>query len=487
MLSPNDKRRRAGVLLHPTSLPSGDIGPDAYRFVDFLHQSGVTLWQMLPTGPTHSDGSPYQCLSVNGGNELLISLELLQKQGWLSAEQMVAHRTLNPGAMRRACLSDAYRCFMEKASSAQRNEFDEFCQDHQDWLHDFALYRALRQIHHLCSWVDFPQPLRDREPEALAQAAIGLQDSLMRVKFEQYVFFTQWHALKEYAAERGVLLFGDMPIFVAHDSAEVWAHREYFLLDELGQPTVVAGVPPDYFSDTGQRWGNPLYNWQVMAEDGYQWWIHRLRNQIELFDVVRIDHFRGFEAYWEIPASEPTAINGKWVKGPDANLFEAIKSALGSLPLVAEDLGVITPEVNALREQFGLPGMKILQFAFDGGPENSYLPHNHELSSVVYTGTHDNDTTCGWFSSLSVQQQNHVLEYLGRPNEGMPWPLIRAALSSVALWAVVPLQDLLGLDSDHRMNIPGTSEGNWTWRFDWHQLQPGLQGHLKHLTSLYSR
>ena len=487
MLSADDVQRRAGVLLHPTSLPSGDIGPDAYRFIDFLQQSGITLWQMLPTGPTHGDGSPYQCLSVNAGNEQLISLQGLVDMGWLSSEQLEAHQALDNGAMRRACLNDAYRGFLRLDDGAQRDEFEGFCQSHHHWLHDFALYRALRQIHHLCSWVDFPVPLRDREPEALAQASIGLEDSLLRVKFEQFVFFSQWQALKQYAADCHVLLFGDMPIFVAHDSAEVWAHREYFLLDNQGQPTVVAGVPPDYFSETGQRWGNPLYNWHVMAGDGYQWWVRRLSTQMELFDVVRIDHFRGFEAYWEIPAEEETAINGHWVKGPDAALFEAIKASLGYLPLVAEDLGLITPEVHALRERFALPGMKILQFAFDGGADNSYLPHNHELCSVVYTGTHDNDTSCGWYDGLSLEQQTHVMEYLGRPAEEMPWPLIRSAMSSTALWAVVPMQDLLGLDSSHRMNIPGTSEGNWRWRFDWHQLQPGLQSHIHHLVRLYGR
>ncbi len=487
MLSPDDTRRRAGVLLHPTSLPCGDLGADAYRFVEFLQHSGATLWQMLPTGPTHADGSPYQCLSVNAGNELLISLEKLVEQGWLQSDQLEAKRQLSDCAMRRACLSDACRQFLATADESQQHGFNAFCELHHHWLHDFALYRALRQIHHLCSWVDFPAPLRDRETDALSQAAIALEDSLKRVKFEQYMFFLQWRELKAFAQERGVLLFGDMPIFVAHDSAEVWAHREYFLLDEQGQPTVVAGVPPDYFSETGQRWGNPLYNWQVMADDGYQWWIERLRTQMELFDVVRIDHFRGFEAYWEIPAHEETAINGHWVKGPGVALFDAITEALGSLPLVAEDLGLITPEVHALRERFNLPGMKILQFAFDGGSDNIYLPHNHEICSVVYTGTHDNDTSCGWWDGLSAEQQTRVTEYLGRPAEEMPWSLIRVALASVSLWAVMPMQDILALGSSDRMNIPGTSEGNWTWRFDWHQLQPGRQAHFAHLVALYGR
>lgn len=487
MLGPDNTRRRAGVLLHPTSLPSGDIGPDAYQFVDLLQSAGVTLWQMLPTGPTHADGSPYQCLSVNAGNELLISLLQLQQQGWLTHEQFEGHQHLAHSAMRRACLADAYQGFLAHADENQRTQFEQFCEAHHHWLHDFALYRALRRIHNQCSWVDFPAPLRDRNEEALLRATSELTENLLRVKFEQFIFFSQWLSLKQYAAERGVLLFGDMPIFVAHDSAEVWAHREYFLLDEAGQPTVVAGVPPDYFSETGQRWGNPLYNWSVMAEDGYRWWVQRLRTQMELFDVVRIDHFRGFEAYWEIPASEETAMNGHWVKGPDAALFEAIKSEMGSLPLVAEDLGLITPEVLALRDRFHLPGMKILQFAFDGGPDNSYLPHNHECCSVVYTGTHDNDTTCGWFAGLSPEQQAHIINYLGRSSEGMPWSLIRSAMSSVARWAVVPMQDLLALDSSHRMNIPGTSEGNWGWRFDWHQVPAEMSEQLRQMVELYGR
>ncbi len=487
MLKTNDSQRRAGVLLHPTSLPNGDIGHDAYRFVDLLQSSGVTLWQMLPTGPTHADCSPYQCLSVNAGNELLISLDLLIEQGWLQHEQLESKRQLDAHVMRRTCLTDAYRGFMERADQGQREAFNSFCNTHSHWLHDFALYRALRQIHNLCSWVDFPAPLRDREPEAIEQAAIGLEDKLLRVKFEQYIFFSQWLALKHYAQERGVHLFGDMPIFVAHDSAEVWAHREYFLLDPQGQPTVVAGVPPDYFSETGQRWGNPLYNWAVMANDGYQWWVQRLRVQMELFDVVRIDHFRGFEAYWEIPVYEETAINGHWVEGPGAALFDALNEQLGTLPLVAEDLGLITPEVHALRERFNLPGMKILQFAFDGGPTNSYLPHNHEACSVVYTGTHDNDTTAGWFMALNEDQQKQVMDYLGRPVDGMPWSMIRVAMASTSLWAVIPMQDLLGLDSSHRMNTPGTTEGNWAWRFEWHQIPPGMQSHLEHLVKLYGR
>jgi 4-alpha-glucanotransferase len=307
------------------------------------------------------------------------------------------------------------------------------------------------------------------------------------VRFEQFVFFRQWHELRRAAQTRGVQLFGDLPIFVAHDSADVWAQRGYFDLDAAGQPSVVAGVPPDYFSPTGQRWGNPLYNWARMQADGFRWWIERLRTQLDLFDLVRIDHFRGFEAYWQIPADEATAINGCWVAAPGEALFQALVNELGTLPVVAEDLGMITPAVHRLREQFGFPGMRILQFAFDGGADNPYLPHNHEVNSVVYTGTHDNDTTLAWFEGLSVEQQCSVLDYLGHPGESMPWPLIRAAFASVARFAILPMQDVLQAGSGHRMNIPGSNTDNWQWRFEWDDVPAGLAGRLRHLLRIYGR
>ena len=334
-------------------------------------------------------------------------------------------------------------------------------ESHQFWLEDFALYQALRAAHNGDAWVSWPKVYRDREPQALRQASVTLQGEIEQIRFEQYIFFQQWEELKHFANEQGVQLFGDMPIFVAHDSAEVWVHREYFELDAEGQPVNVAGVPPDYFSETGQRWGNPLYRWDVMAEDGYRWWVERIQTALELYDFVRIDHFRGFESYWTIPAEEETAIHGHWVTGPGSRFFETILKVFSQLPLVAEDLGIITPAVEELRDKYSLPGMKILQFAFDGDPGNPYLPQNHPVNAVVYTGTHDNDTTLGWYSALDERTRHNVDAFLGEQNlTNMPWPLIRVAFTSKAVLAVIPLQDLLGLGSEARMNTPAEPEGN---------------------------
>ncbi|MEW5757395.1 MAG: 4-alpha-glucanotransferase [Pseudomonadota bacterium] len=481
--SVNLKRRAAGLLLHPTSLPgvgeSGVLGADAYRFVDLLAESGMSLWQALPLTPTHGDRSPYQSLSVHACSEELICRHWLAARGWLSAEQLTGSIL--------ECLALACAAFHQKASAEERQAFADFTAAHAYWLEDYALYRAIRADEGLKCWVDWPAPLRDRDAKALEKAAKRLEQEIRKYKFGQYVAFTQWLGVKRYANERGIAMFGDMPIFVSYDSADVWAQREYFRLDRDGRMEVVAGVPPDYFSATGQRWGNPHYNWEQMQADGFEWWQNRLRSQMQLFDVIRIDHFRGFEAYWEIPASEPTAINGRWVKAPGEELFKCLKSEFGEIPLVAEDLGVITEEVNALRKGFELPGMKILQFAFDGGPDNPYLPHNHETCCVVYTGTHDNDTTCGWFTALKEPQRLSVLEYLGLPDEPMPWPLNRAALASVAQWSILPMQDVLGLDGSHRMNTPGTQQGNWLWRFSWDMVPETLAKRLRHLNHLYGR
>lgn len=485
-------RRRAGVLLHPTSLPggvgNGDLGHDAYRFIDFIAASGMTLWQMLPLGPTHGDKSPYQSLSVHAGNELLIGLKPLVDNGWLDASVLTqVHHHDDGSVLRRQALRQAFQGFLDRASGPEREALERFKVAQSHWLDDFALYMALRQRYPHGSWVSWPAPIRHRDERALAAASSELHREVQQVQFEQFLFFQQWRDLRAYAHEKGVLLFGDVPIFVAHDSAEVWAQRELFALDEAGQMEVVAGVPPDYFSETGQRWGNPHYRWDRMAEDGFAWWIERLRTQMQMFDVIRIDHFRGFEAYWEIEASQETAIHGRWVKAPGEALFTAVREALGSLPLVAEDLGIITPEVEALRNAFNLPGMKILQFAFDGGSENPYLPHHHEPLSVVYTGTHDNDTTVGWYAALNEEQRNAVMDYLGYSEEPMPWPLIRAALDSVAQLAIIPMQDLLELAGEHRMNMPGTTDGNWTWRFDWGQLPHDLAAKMAHLNHIYGR
>lgn len=476
--------RRAGVLLHPSSLPgpdaAGTLGADAFHFIDWLAAAGITVWQTLPLGPTHGDGSPYQCLSVHAGNPMMISLEELAKKGWLSD----ASRT---SKTREASLREAFATWRERRSPEQRQEHEAFTAARKDWLPDFALFCALRAEAGHKGWTDWPPPLRDREPGALAAARQRLQNEIEFQEFLQHVFFQQWQAVRAYAHGKGILIFGDMPIFVAHDSADVWAHRHYFLLDRDGNPTVVAGVPPDYFSATGQRWGNPLYDWPALQKNGFQWWLARLRTQLEFFDLIRVDHFRGFEAYWEIAAKCATAIEGQWVKAPGAALFTAVKEAFGSLPLVAEDLGLITPEVEALRRSFDLPGMKILQFAFDGGPTNPYLPHNYEPNCVVYTGTHDNDTTLGWFNALAQDAQSRVWEYLGRPSDTMPWPLITAAYMSVGRLVVTPMQDFLGLGSEHRMNSPGTTAGNWGWRLSWSQVAPELASRVRRIGEIYGR
>ncbi len=481
-------QRRAGILLHPTSLPgqpgNGDLGPSAYHFVDFLSNAGVRVWQMLPLGPTHADLSPYQTTSVHAGDPRLISLELLHEWGLLKAVPAMTAATAT--ATRARALLEAATTFAHQADNDERQAFASFCEEHDHWLDDFALYQVIRETHDYQGWSSWPEALRKRDAEALAGVRETQAAALQRVKFEQYVFFRQWHQLRDYANERDVWLFGDVPIFVAHDSAEVWAHPELFLLDAQGQPTHVAGVPPDYFSETGQRWGNPLYNWPRMAEDRFDWWVQRIATQRELFDLIRIDHFRGFEAYWEIDAAEETAINGHWVKAPGEALFQRLADVFGDLPLVAEDLGTITEEVDHLRRQFGLPGMKILHFAFGEGGGNPYLPHNQEPLSVVYTGTHDNDTTLGWWATLDEATRQHVADYLGTV-EDMPWPLIRSAMASVARLAVIPLQDLFSLGAEHRMNTPGSQEGNWVWRFDWSMANDEQVEWLRQLIKLFGR
>jgi 4-alpha-glucanotransferase len=481
-------RRRAGILLHISSLPGpadiGDLGRSAYRFVDFLQAAGMTVWQILPVNPAQSDGSPYQSSSVHAGNQRFISLDPILEKGWLDELPLEEGTVSDEGRM--FAISLAWEGFKERAQESDRTDFERFCAEQGHWLEDYALFQSLHLEQGGCWWEWLP-PLRDREPRALAMARARLADLMSSIRFEQFLFYTEWMNLKRYANERGVLLFGDVPIFVAHDSAEVWSHRKMFDLLENGQPRVVAGVPPDYFSATGQRWGNPLYRWDKMEEDGFSFWIERMKTQSTLFDFVRIDHFRGFEAYWEIPAVEETAINGVWVKAPGEQLFDRLFEALPDLALVAEDLGVITPEVNELRKHYGLPGMKILQFAFSGDPDNPYLPFHHTHDSVVYTGTHDNDTTLGWYRSLDDATRGYVDEYLGHSRERMPWPLIRAALASSAKLAILPMQDVLSLGTEHRMNTPGTSEGNWSWRFSWESIEPDLGERLKSRTLMYGR
>ena len=468
-------RRRAGVLLHITSLPgegqTGELDANAYRFVDFMVEAGIGVWQVLPLGPTHFDCSPYSTLSAHAGNPVLISLQPLVDAGYLEPQELPA-APINL-EQKLALIRLAWRRFRESPEPEWMEAFAAFQVRHAYWLEDYALFAVLHDKFDQ-PWWHWPEHFRDRHPPTLTQARAELSTQLDEARFTQFLFFHQWTALKRYANERDILLFGDMPIFVAHDSAEVWANRDWFFLDDEGMPTVVAGVPPDYFSETGQRWGNPLYRWDRMRADQFTFWVRRLRTQLEVFDLVRIDHFRGFQAYWEIPAGEEHAINGAWEEVPGEDLFHRLFRAFGDLPLVAEDLGIITPEVEALRDRFGLPGMKILQFAFSGEPTNPYLPGAHIENAVVYTGTHDNDTTLGWYQSLDEETQNEVHKVLGPSSEPMPWYLIHAALCSPCRLAVVPMQDLLGLSSESRMNTPGTTEGNWKWRFLWSQIPKGL-------------
>jgi 4-alpha-glucanotransferase len=477
--------RQAGILLHPTSLPGpwhcGDLGAEAWHFVDFLAAAGQRVWQMLPLGPTHDDLSPYQSLSAHAGNPQLISIEALQAQGWLDAAVPEARREAKA-----PLITQAWQGFQVRADDAARAALQQFVAS-THWLEDYVLFCLIKRLEQGRGWTEWPAPLRDRDPAALAVLRKTHAEELAVLRFEQFVFDSQWQALKQYANGKGIAIFGDMPIFVAHDSADVWAQRQCFDLDEAGWPTVVAGVPPDYFSATGQRWGNPHYDWEWMEADGFSWWHQRLAGQLRLFDLVRIDHFRGFEAYWEIPAHEDTAINGRWMKAPGDALFAALAEHFDPLPVVAEDLGTITAEVTALRDKYALPGMRILHFAFDGSAENPYLPHNHSENSVVYTGTHDNDTTLGWWHSGSESQRHNVLEYLGQPAEAMPWPLFRAAYASVARLAIVPLQDVLELGGEHRMNTPGTTSGNWQWRFRWDMVAPDRAPRLRRLAELYRR
>ena len=475
------KQRRAGVLLHITSLPHADLGQDAFKFVDFLSRVGATVWQTLPLNMTHADGSPYQCLSAHAGNPDLISLDVLKQQDWLSQSD------LDSGEQKSELLARAFANFNRINTPQAQADFVRFIKQQAHWLDDFALFIALRNHYQHVCWHDWPSPLKLRENDAIKQAQHDFAEALALEKFKQFVFFEQWNALKAYANHQRIALFGDIPIFISYDSADVWARPEMFKLDDDLNMTVVAGVPPDYFSETGQRWGNPHYNWSAMQADGFKWWLGRMRTQNALFDMVRIDHFRGLEAAWEIPADEPTAINGAWAIAPGEALLKAIVKHLPLITLVAEDLGIITDEVNALREAFDLPGMKILQFAFDGSAENPYLPEKITENSVVYTGTHDNDTSLGWYQGLNESQkaifqrylQTH--DYIEDDTFEMPLVLIQMALASNATLAIIPMQDILRLGSADRMNTPGTIEGNWQWHFAWSQLSDEMVQSFAHL------
>ncbi|CAK0774700.1 4-alpha-glucanotransferase [Gammaproteobacteria bacterium] len=485
-------QRAAGILLHPTSLPGpndhGDLGPHAYYFVKFLKDCGFRVWQTLPLGPTHVDLSPYNCVSSHAGNPLLISGKALYDANWLDDQQhLLVPSCPDPEGSRRAMLVAAHCGFERHASPEDHAEFKEFTVKCTHWLEDYALYQALRDAQGGLPWYDWPVPLRDRAPAALEQARRTLRAAMEQVRFEQFLFFRQWQTLRRHANAHGIRMFGDVAIFVAHDSVDVWSHRECFQLDPRGQPTVVAGVPPDYFSETGQRWGNPLYDWENHEEEVIALWVDRMRTQAELFDLVRIDHFRGLEAHWEIPATESLPVTGHWVPTPGDKLLTTLRQQCGALLLVAEDLGVITEGVDRLRRKHDLPGMHVLQFGFDGDPHNRHLLHAHDPANLVYTGTHDNDTTLGWFNALPNSIKEQVLSYFGYPAESMPWPMVRFAFASVAPLAILPMQDGLGLGSEHRMNVPGTSNGNWRWRFDWYQVSEEIANRLASFTRCYGR
>lgn len=502
--------RSSGILLHPTCLPGsygiGDFGPEAFAFADFLADAGQKLWQVLPLNPTGYGDSPFQCFSAVAGNHLLISLEKLEQEGILEAadfrntpyfsqdhvefEQVIPWKT--------SLLKTAANRFLAHADAEQRRAFEEFCSQNETWLADFALFMACKEEFGGVAWNEWPTEIAQWAPAAIDSTKRRLSPAISAVKYWQFEFFRQWQALRSHAANLGIRIVGDIPIYVALDSTDVWTNREYFCLAENGQPLDISGVPSDYFSPTGQRWGNPIYRWDRLKQTGYRWWIDRFRAALKLYDAIRIDHFRGFEAYWEVPAEEETALHGRWVKGPGAELFDVLERELGPLPVIAENLGVITPEVEEIRKRFHYPGMAILQFAFGNDPQGpSFRPHNYSRELAAYTGTHDNDTTVGWWNSTGAEdtrttgdvekERKFARDYLNLGNEAIQWVMIRTVLASVADLAIIPLQDVLGLGSEARMNFPGTSKGNWRWRFRPGSLTSDFARRLREMVALYDR
>jgi 4-alpha-glucanotransferase len=504
--------RCSGILLHITSLPGrfgiGDLGPCAYEFADFLFAAGEKLWQVLPLNPTGYGDSPYQCFSAFAGNPMLLSLERLRDQGLLQSSDLdqaprFPEEVVDYGRaieFKMAALRRAAQVFFADGEHADRAAFDRFCDGASSWLDDYALFMACKDVHHGMAWTSWDEQIRKRDARAVSEWSRRLAPEIQAFKYWQFEFFQQWKRLRTYCQQRGIRFMGDIPIYVAHDSADVWAHPDLFYLDGQGKPIVVSGVPPDYFSATGQLWGNPIYRWDVLAASGYKWWIERFRASLALFDMVRLDHFRGFEAYWEVPAGEATAVHGRWIHGPGESFLSAMQDAFGGLPIVAENLGVITPPVEELRQKFGLPGMSILQFAFGTDAQgSSFRPHNYNRDLVAYTGGHDNDTTVGWWSSSGAGDSTRTPEdvrkehdfaraYLNFHDDSeINWVMIRAVLASVADIAIVPLQDVLGLGSAARMNLPGTVSGNWKWRYRPGTLSGELSARLRSLVTLYDR
>ena len=492
-------KRSSGILMHPTSLPSrggiGDLGPAAYEFIDWLAGAKQTLWQILPFGPTGYGNSPYSCTSAFAGNVLMISLERLADHGYLERKKLAAlpdaDGSVDFGSVREQklpLLRDAARRFLKYAQGGVRQKYDAFCQTNKKWLDDYVVFACLRERFGDNEWTSWPSELVHRKPEAMMKWRAELKNPIDIECFLQFAFFEQWRSLRAYCADRGTQIIGDVAIFVSYDSADVWTHPEIFRLKSDLSCEVVAGVPPDAFSETGQRWGNPLYNWEALKERDYDWWIDRMRWTLANCDIVRLDHFRGFEACWEIPADDPTAVNGHWTPGPNDSLFKALKNELGDLPFIAEDLGYITKEVRELRRRLNIPGMKVIEFGFGDKGAHIYLPHLFTPDSVVYTGTHDNDTTVGWWNSIARQDEKvWAIQYLGKVDDGIEWAFIRAAYTSVATLAVIPVQDVLGLDSDARMNIPSKPGGNWTWRLHKGGLTKELAEKLALLTVVTDR
>jgi len=492
--------RKSGIICHITSLPGkygiGTLGKSAYKFVDFLIQTKQKLWQILPLGPTGYGDSPYQCFSAYAGNPLLISLEELQNDGWLSAEDFENEpqfdtKRIDFGEVinfKNPLLRKAFANFNEKAKNVDKIKFRNFCARNEKWLNDFALFMSLKSHFDGKPWVEWETGIRLREKDAVNYYTNELIHEIDFQKFAQFLFFKQWLEVKSYANNNGVQIIGDIPIYIAADSADAWTNSELFFFSDDRKPIQVAGVPPDYFSETGQLWGNPIFNWEKLRETGFEWWIDRIKANLLLYNIIRIDHFRGFEAYWSVPFGEATAVNGEWVKAPGTDLYRTIREKLGNIDIIAEDLGVITPEVEELRDSFGLPGMKVLQFGDYGKGTDEYIPHNFPTNCVVYTGTHDNDTTVSWYNNISDAEKQKVNTYYNCDGSQIHWTLIRAAWSSVGYIAVAPLQDILGLGGESRMNMPGAASGNWGWRFEDGDLCKVLdEGKLLQLTELFGR
>ncbi|MDD3790470.1 MAG: 4-alpha-glucanotransferase [Sphaerochaetaceae bacterium] len=498
------KIRYSGVLLHPTSLPNihgiGDLGEAGYKFVDLLADAAVGLWQILPLGPVGYGSSPYAALSAFGGNELLISLSLLSDQGYLPLSDILIHPNFKGGRVDYGRVEEYKMPLLFKAAKVflaqgERADFNIFCEEKGEWLDDYALYRVLSSYYNDTRWYSVWDPkIRERDVATLAKWHQEKRDEIEEWKVLQFFFYSQWRALKEYANAKGIAIVGDLPIFVSGDSVDVWSNRHFMKIGKDSLPTGIAGVPPDAFSPTGQLWGNPVYDWEVLREENYSWWIKRIERELELTDMLRIDHFRGFEAYWEVPYGDATAEGGKWIKAPGDHFFKTLRNHFGHLPFIAEDLGVITPEVELLRDSNNLPGMKILQFAFNPlgegrlEVENPYLTHNYVENCAAYTGTHDNDTTRGWYAKLPEETRDIVRRYLSCSDESAPWHMVRSVMASVARYAIIPLQDVLNLSSEARMNTPGTcGEENWSWQLTEEQLNREITTTLINMTAPFGR